>query len=127
MQAVADFAREHDLTHVIDNTFATPVLLRPAELGFIVIHSATKFLNGHSDILAGAVSGPAAFIAKARAASHPGQQFFPAFPQLFFPSHHQDTLPSTALGVSPLASSWGGGLLKRLAGRQCCKTSAWRR
>ncbi len=70
MQAVADFAREHSLTPVIDNTFATPVLLKPAQLGFIVIHSATKFLNGHSDILAGAVSGPADFIQKACADSY---------------------------------------------------------
>ena len=43
---VAAFSRQHGLTHVIDNTFATPVLLRPASMGYIVIHSATKFLNG---------------------------------------------------------------------------------
>lgn len=64
LEGVASFSRRHGLMHVIDNTFATPVLCRPAELGFIVIHSATKFLNGHSDILAGVVSGPAAFIDK---------------------------------------------------------------
>ncbi len=43
---IAAFSREHGLTHVIDNTFATPVLLRPAGMGYIVIHSATKYLNG---------------------------------------------------------------------------------
>ncbi len=64
MEAVAAFCQQHGLTHVVDNTFATPVLLTPARLGFIVIHSATKFLNGHSDIIAGAVAGPADFIAK---------------------------------------------------------------
>ena len=67
LEGIAAFARQHGLTHVIDNTFATPVLLRPASLGFIVIHSATKYLNGHSDVLAGVVSGPAAFIQKVRA------------------------------------------------------------
>ena len=66
LEGIAAFARQHGLTHVIDNTFATPVLLRPASLGFIVIHSATKYLNGHSDVLAGVVSGPAAFIRTVR-------------------------------------------------------------
>ena len=46
----------------MDNTFASPVLCTPADLGFIVVHSATKFLNGHSDLLAGVVSGPHEFI-----------------------------------------------------------------
>ncbi len=64
MAAVAAFAARHDLTPVVDNTFGTPVLCRPAALGFIVVHSATKFLNGHSDLVAGTVAGPAAFIAK---------------------------------------------------------------
>ena len=64
MEAVAAFSKQHNLTHVVDNTFATPVLLKPARLGFVVIHSATKFLNGHSDIIAGAVAGPADLIAK---------------------------------------------------------------
>lgn len=49
---VAAFSRQHKLTHVIDNTFATPVLLRPAAMGYIVVHSATKFLNGeHCSLL----------------------------------------------------------------------------
>jgi cystathionine gamma-lyase len=52
--AVAEIAREHDVLLVVDNTFATPVLQRPLELGAdIVMHSATKFLNGHSDMVGG--------------------------------------------------------------------------
>lgn len=61
---VAEFCKKHRLTAVVDNTFASPVLCTPADLGFIVIHSATKFLNGHSDLLAGVVSGPRKFIEK---------------------------------------------------------------
>jgi len=58
-----EFAREHDLVTIVDNTFATPINLRPAELGFdLVVHSATKYLNGHSDLVAGAVAGGAARI-----------------------------------------------------------------
>ena len=50
----AQFAREHGLLAVSDNTFASPYLQRPLEHGFdIVIHSATKYLNGHSDIVGG--------------------------------------------------------------------------
>ncbi len=60
LPAVARFARERGLVSLIDATFATPVLLRPLSLGFdLVLHSATKYLNGHSDIVAGAVVGSA--------------------------------------------------------------------
>jgi methionine-gamma-lyase len=52
----AEIARRHDLLLVVDNTFATPVLQRPLELGAdIVVHSMTKFLNGHADVVAGAI------------------------------------------------------------------------
>jgi cystathionine beta-lyase/cystathionine gamma-synthase len=55
---VVAFAREHGLVSIIDNTFASPVNFRPIELGFdIVLHSATKYLNGHSDVCAGVVVG----------------------------------------------------------------------
>jgi cystathionine beta-lyase/cystathionine gamma-synthase len=58
LRAVVEFARRHELVSVIDNTFATPVNFRPVELGFdLVVHSATKYLNGHSDLVAGAVIG----------------------------------------------------------------------
>ncbi len=53
---VADVARVCNLLTVADNTFATPYLLRPIELGVdIVVHSTTKYLNGHSDVVGGAV------------------------------------------------------------------------
>jgi len=54
LAALADFAKANDLLLVADNTFATPYLQRPLELGAdIVMHSATKYLNGHSDIVGG--------------------------------------------------------------------------
>lgn len=58
LASVPPFAREHGLTSIIDNTFATPVNFRPIALGYdLVHHSATKYLNGHSDIVAGALVG----------------------------------------------------------------------
>ncbi len=52
--AIADLAKRHRLISVCDNTFASPILQRPLELGFdISLHSATKYINGHSDIIAG--------------------------------------------------------------------------
>ena len=58
LKAVADFAREHNLISIIDNTFASPVNFRPQEWGFdLSCHSCTKYLNGHSDIVAGAIIG----------------------------------------------------------------------
>jgi len=58
LKAVVDFARTNELVSIIDNTFATPVNFRPPEIGFdLSIHSCTKYLNGHSDIVAGAVIG----------------------------------------------------------------------
>jgi len=54
LNAVATIARKHGLISVCDNTFATPFVQRPLEHGFdIVVHSATKYLNGHSDSLGG--------------------------------------------------------------------------
>lgn len=52
--AIAEIARERDILTVVDNTFATPWIQRPLELGAdIVVHSATKYLNGHSDMVGG--------------------------------------------------------------------------
>src|SRR6267154_1922329 len=52
------FAKKHDLVSIIDNTFATPILQKPIELGLdTVVHSATKYLASHSDIIAGAAAG----------------------------------------------------------------------
>jgi cystathionine gamma-lyase len=54
LKGVAGFAAENRLLSVCDNTFASPWIQRPLELGFdVVIHSATKYLNGHSDIVGG--------------------------------------------------------------------------
>lgn len=54
LAAIADIARRHQLISVADNTFASPLIHRPLDLGFdIVVHSATKYLNGHSDVVAG--------------------------------------------------------------------------
>jgi cystathionine beta-lyase/cystathionine gamma-synthase len=56
--ALADLAHRHGARYVVDNTFASPYLCRPAELGAdLVIESATKYIAGHSDVLAGVISG----------------------------------------------------------------------
>jgi cystathionine beta-lyase/cystathionine gamma-synthase len=58
LQAVSKFAKAHSLVSIIDNTFASPINFRPPEWGFdLSLHSATKYLNGHSDIVAGIVVG----------------------------------------------------------------------
>ena len=63
LESVVQFAKAHGLVSLIDNTFATPVNYRPLEHGFdLVLHSCTKYLNGHSDIVAGAVIGSASWI-----------------------------------------------------------------
>ncbi len=63
LAAAAAFARKHGIKSVIDNTFASPLNFRPLDLGFdLSIHSCTKYLNGHSDLLAGAVVGSRADI-----------------------------------------------------------------
>jgi cystathionine beta-lyase/cystathionine gamma-synthase len=67
LQAAVEFARRHKLISIIDNTFASPINFRPAELGFdLSIHSATKYLNGHTDIVAGAVIGRGELIDRIR-------------------------------------------------------------
>ncbi|MDH3296910.1 MAG: PLP-dependent aspartate aminotransferase family protein, partial [Gemmatimonadota bacterium] len=58
LEAVVTFGRDRGLVTMIDNTFASPVNFRPVEIGFdLSLHSGTKYLNGHSDIVAGAVLG----------------------------------------------------------------------
>lgn len=62
---VVAFARAHGLVSIVDATFATPINFRPIELGYdLVIHSATKYLNGHSDLAAGVVAGNAELVAR---------------------------------------------------------------
>ena len=54
LRAIVDFAERYNLIAVCDNTFCSPVVQRPLEYGFdIVVHSATKYLNGHSDMIGG--------------------------------------------------------------------------
>ena len=56
ISAITNIAKRHDLLSIADNTFLSPYLQRPFELGAdIVIHSTTKYLNGHSDVVSGAV------------------------------------------------------------------------
>ena len=59
LAAVTDLARSHGVLTMADNTFATPINQRPLELGAdLVWHSATKYMGGHADLMAGAVAGP---------------------------------------------------------------------
>ena len=54
LKKVSEFAKEHGLITVCDNTFCSPYIQKPLELGFdLVVHSATKYLNGHSDVVGG--------------------------------------------------------------------------
>jgi cystathionine beta-lyase/cystathionine gamma-synthase len=63
LEGVVEFARANKLVSLIDNTFATPVNYRPIEAGFdLSLHSATKYLNGHADIVGGAIAGGAQWI-----------------------------------------------------------------
>jgi cystathionine beta-lyase/cystathionine gamma-synthase len=66
-RAVVEFARKHRLVSMIDNTFASPINFRPVELGYdLAMHSATKYLNGHSDLIAGALMGGGDLIERVR-------------------------------------------------------------
>lgn len=68
LDMVLDLARRHGVPVLVDNTFATPLLCQPLKLGAAaVVHSATKYLGGHSDLIAGMVVGDARTMAEARA------------------------------------------------------------
>lgn len=77
--AVVRFAKAHGLVSVTDNTFASPVNFRPAEHGYdLSLHSATKYLNGHTDLIAGAVIGRGDLVRKiARKLDHLGGSLDP--------------------------------------------------
>jgi cystathionine beta-lyase/cystathionine gamma-synthase len=65
LHKVVEFATEHNLVSMIDNTFASPFNFRPPEIGIdLSLHSCTKYLNGHSDIVAGAIIGKAGHVEK---------------------------------------------------------------
>ena len=67
LDRVAAFGRREGIVTVIDNTFASPVNFRPLQAGFdLVFHSATKYLGGHSDLVAGAVMGGAGLVERVR-------------------------------------------------------------
>ena len=67
LDQVADFGQREGIVTVIDNTFASPVNFRPLQAGFdVVFHSATKYLGGHSDLVAGAVMGGTDVIERVR-------------------------------------------------------------
>ncbi|MEJ2370831.1 MAG: PLP-dependent transferase [Gemmatimonadales bacterium] len=67
LEGVVEFARANGLVSIIDNTFASPVNFRPAEIGFdLSVHSATKYLNGHNDLIAGAVIGSAEHVERTK-------------------------------------------------------------
>lgn len=58
LAVIATIAKRHQLVSIVDNTFMTPLLQRPLDFGIdLVIHSATKYLNGHGDVIAGIVCG----------------------------------------------------------------------
>jgi cystathionine beta-lyase/cystathionine gamma-synthase len=69
LESIGELGKRHQVLTFIDNTFATPINQRPIELGIdVVLHSATKYLGGHSDLVCGAVAGGRQFIAKLREA-----------------------------------------------------------
>ncbi|RCW19928.1 cystathionine beta-lyase/cystathionine gamma-synthase [Ciceribacter lividus] len=70
--ALAAIARKHGVLTVIDNSWASPVFQRPLSLGVdLVLHSASKYLGGHSDVVAGVVTGPKALVDRIRGESLP--------------------------------------------------------
>ena len=70
--ALAALARQHGAVSVIDNSWASPIFQRPLGLGVdLVLHSASKYLSGHSDVVAGVVAGPKALIDRIRGESLP--------------------------------------------------------
>jgi len=79
LREIAEFGRSEGLLTMIDNTFATPVNFRPLRVGFdLCFHSATKYLGGHSDLVAGAVMGRAELIDQVRhALNHYGGSLDP--------------------------------------------------
>ena len=67
LRGIAAFAKQHGLVSLVDSTFASPVNFKPLAHGFdLVLHSATKYLNGHSDIVAGAVMGSATLVQRVK-------------------------------------------------------------
>jgi cystathionine gamma-synthase len=71
IKRMADICKERKVKSLIDSTFATPVNMLPTELGVdLVVHSATKYLSGHNDVLAGAVAGKSGLVSLVRDVRH---------------------------------------------------------
>ncbi|RBP96414.1 cysteine synthase /cystathionine gamma-synthase [Cytobacillus firmus] len=71
IQLIADIAQKHNILLIVDNTFYTPLLQQPLKLGAdIVIHSATKYLGGHNDVLAGLIAAKGKELCDALAMNH---------------------------------------------------------
>ncbi|MDE2752094.1 MAG: PLP-dependent transferase, partial [Gemmatimonadota bacterium] len=72
LEAVSDLARAHGIATIVDNTVATPALLKPIEHGFdIVVHSLTKYMGGHGNSLGGAIVDSGKFAWAEHAARYP--------------------------------------------------------
>src|ERR671939_148795 len=70
--ALASLARRHGAVTIIDNSWATPIFQQPIKLGVdLVLHSASKYLGGHSDVVAGVVAGSKNLIGQIRSATLP--------------------------------------------------------
>src|SRR5260370_20749064 len=70
VEGIGSLARDRGVPLLVDNTFATPILFRPLEVGATaVMHSATKYIGGHSDLVAGVIVGSAEVMSGARARS----------------------------------------------------------
>ncbi len=66
--AIVSLAKKHQLVTIMDNTFATPYLIQPYKLGVdLIVHSATKYIGGHSDVTAGVAVGSEDLISKVKA------------------------------------------------------------
>ncbi len=71
LQMVAAVAKEHGIPVVVDNTFSTPYLQKPIELGCdVVVHSATKYIGGHGDVVAGVAAGSKDFMSYVKKTAH---------------------------------------------------------
>ncbi|TCP19717.1 cystathionine gamma-synthase [Scopulibacillus darangshiensis] len=67
IEGIVEIARRHGLLTIMDNTFATPYLIQPYSVGVnLVVHSATKYIGGHSDVTAGIVAGDSDLVGRAR-------------------------------------------------------------
>ena len=71
LEGVVALARDKGLVSIIDATFVSPVLFQPVPFGFdLVVHSATKYLNGHSDVIAGVIAGRRDLVERALHVQH---------------------------------------------------------